>query len=184
MPTYTRWGGTIRGEASDVKTSEQRKIGRQARPCGPVRTQVVVWLAVLLIVVSGCSAPEEKLPPRKARERAGSGTGAGASQAGSQADVVPDPQPLPPEVPARPVFEPVGLTDAAKLKARLRDECFEVAETLLADFPADPAGWTLLGAVHRYFGDDAGADKLWNQALVLAPEFPDAHRQLGDAAVE
>ena len=184
MPTYTRWGGTIRGEASDVKTSEQRKIGRQARPCGPVRTQVVVWLAVLLIVVSGCSAPEEKLPPRKARERAGSGTGAGASQAGSQADVVPDPQPLPPEVPARPVFEPVGLTDAAKLKARLRDECFEVAETLLADFPADPAGWTLLGAVHRSFGDDAGADKLWNQALVLAPEFPDAHRQLGNAAVE
>lgn len=184
MPTYTRGRGTIRGEASDVKTSEQRQIGRQARPCGPVRTQVVVWLAVLVIVVSGCSAPEEKLPPRKAREKADTGTGAGASQAGAQADPVPDPQPLPAEVPARPVFEPVGLTDAAKLQARLRDECFEVAETLLADFPADPAGWTLLGAVHRSFGDDAGAEKLWNRALTLDANWPDAHRQLGDAAVE
>jgi tetratricopeptide (TPR) repeat protein len=184
MPTYTRGRGTIRGEASDVKTSEQRQIGRQARPCGPVKTQVVVWLAVLVIVVSGCSAPDEKLPPRKAREKAGSGAGAGTSQAGAQDDAAPDPQPLPAEVPARPAFAPAGLTDAAKLQARLRDECFQVAETLLADFPADPAGWTLLGAVHRYFGDDAGAEKLLYRALAIAPDWPDAHRQLGNAAVE
>jgi protein O-GlcNAc transferase len=167
-----------------VTTSEQRQIGRQARPCGPVGTPVGVLLAVLVIVVSGCSAPEEKLPPRKAREKAGTGTEAGAPQAGSQADAVPDPQPLPADVPARPVFAPVGLTDAAKLQARLRDECFEVAETLLADFPADPAGWTLLGAVHRSFGDDVGAEKLWKQALTLDANWPDAHRQLGNAAVE
>ncbi len=161
--------------------SEQRQIGLQARPW---RTRAGVWLAVLGLVVVGCSSPDEKLPPRKARERVDKGAGVGASQAGSPADAVPDPQPLPADVPARPVFEPVGLTDAAKLQARLRDECFEVAETLLADFPADPAGWTLLGAVHRYFGDDAGAEQLLSKALVLDPASPDAHRQLGDAAVE
>ena len=71
--------------------------------------------------------------------------------------------------------------DDLDFQARLRDECFEVAETLLADFPADPAGWTLLGAVHRYFGDDDGADKLLSRALRLAPDWPDAHRQLGNA---
>jgi tetratricopeptide (TPR) repeat protein len=150
------------------------------RPCGPVRTQVVVWLAVLVIVVSGCSAPDEKLPPRKAGEKAGKGAGASASPA----EAAPDPQPLPADVPARPVFPATGATDAAKLQARLRDECFEVAETLLADFPADPAGWTLLGAVHSYFGDDVGAEKLWNRALTLDANWPDAHRQLGNAAVE
>jgi hypothetical protein len=96
----------------------------------------------------------------------------------SPADAAPDPQPLPADVPPRPAFAPAGLTDAEKLQARLRDECFEVAETLHADFPAAPAGWTLLGAVHRYFGNDDGADKLLKRALVLAPEFPDAHRQL------
>ena len=132
-------------------------------------------LILPLLGAPGCSAPDEKLPPRKASK--------GAATSGAPADAVPDPQPLPAEVPARPVFAPTGATDAAKLQARLRDECFEVAETLLADFPADPAGWTLLGAVHRYFGDDAGAEQLLSQALVLDPASPDAHRQLGDAAV-
>ena len=163
-----------------MKTRQQPQIDRQMRPCGPVRTQVVVWLAVLVIVVSGCSAPDEKLPPRKAGEKAGKGAGASASPA----EAAPDPQPLPADVPARPVFPATGATDAAKLQARLRDECFEVAETLLADFPADPAGWTLLGAVHSYFGDDVGAEKLWNRALTLDANWPDAHRQLGNAAVE
>jgi tetratricopeptide (TPR) repeat protein len=158
-----------------VTTREQRQAGRQARPW---MTRERVWLVVLGLVVGGCSAAEEKLPPRKAGEKAGKGAGANASPA------VLDPQPLPAEVPARPVFAPAGLTDAAKLQARLRDECFEVAETLLADFPADPAGWTLLGAVHRYFGDDAGSEKLLSRALAIAPDWPDAHRQLGNAAVE
>ena len=164
-----------------MTTSEQRQIGVQARPWGARRTvglALIIILILPLLGASGCSAPDEKLPPRKAREKADTGAGVGASQA------TPDPQPLPAEVPARPVFAPVGLTDAAKLQARLRDECFEVAETLLADFPADPAGWTLLGAVHRYFGDDAGAEKLLYKALVLDPDSPDAHRQLGNAAVE
>lgn len=157
--------------------NEQRQAGRRARSWG---TQAGVWLAVLGIVVGGCSAPDEKLPPRKAGENAGKG----ADTVASQPSPAPDPQPLPVDVPARPAFAPAGLTDAAKLQARLRDECFEVAETLLADFPGDPAGWTLLGAVHRVFGDDVGAEKLWNRALTLDANWPDALRQLGNAAVE
>lgn len=134
-----------------------------------------LWGLALLALV-GCSEPEEKLPPK--RSSAGARTKAVAENPER------DPQPLPDGVPPRPTFEPTGATDAAKHQARLRDECFEVAETLLADFPADPAGWTLLGAVHRYFGDDAGAEQLWNHALILDPASPDAHRQLGDAAFE
>jgi len=181
MPTYTREEEAFRGEASDVTTREQPQIGRQMRPRGARGSgRRALILGLLMLAASGCSAPDEKLPPRKAGEKAGKGADARASSA----DAAPDPQPLPADVPPRPAFAPAGLTDAAKLQARLRDECFEVAETLLADFPADPAGWTLLGAVHRYFGDDAGAEKLLNRALTLDANWPDAHRQLGNAAVE
>lgn len=168
-----------------MTTSEQRQISRQARRWGARGTVGLILILILpLLGASGCSAPDEKLPPRKSRPKAADGAGAGASQAGSPVAAAPDPQPLPAEVPARPVFAPAGLTDAAKLQARLRDECFEVAETLLTDFPADPAGWTLLGAVHRSFGDDAGADKLLYTALGLASDWPDAHLQLGNAAIQ
>ena len=164
-----------------MTTRQQPQIGRQMRPRGARGYgRLALILGLLMLAASGCSAPDEKLPPRKAGEKAGKGADASASPA----DAAPDPQPLPADVPPRPAFAPAGLTDAAKLQARLRDECFEVAETLLADFPADPAGWTLLGVVHRYFGDDAGAEKLLSRALGLAPDWPDAHRQLGNAAVE
>ena len=186
MSTYTLIEETIRGEASDVTTSDQRQTFRATRPWGLRGTQAGVWLAGLLVVlvvvfvVGGCSDSDEKLPPRKALKRADKGAGG----SGAQAAAAPDPQPLPADVPPRPVFAPAGMTDVAKRQTRLRDECFEVAETLLADFPADPAGWTLLGAVYRHFGDEAGAEKLWNRALAIAPDFPDAHRHLGDAALE
>jgi tetratricopeptide (TPR) repeat protein len=181
MPTYTRDRETFRGEASDVTTREQRQTGRQILPWRARGNAGLALILILpLLVCTGCSAPDEKLPPRKAGEKAGKGAGASASQPSPTLD----PQPLPADVPPRPSFAPAGLTDAEKLQARLRDECFEVAETLLADFPADPAGWTLLGAVHRYFGDDDGAEKLWNRALTLDANWPDAHRQLGNAAVE
>ena len=185
MSTYTLIQETIRGEASDVTTSDQRQTFRATRPWGLRGTRAGVWLAGLLVVlvvlvVGGCSDSDEKLPPRKALKRADKGAGG----SGAQAAAAPDPQPLPADVPPRPVFAPAGMTDVAKRQTRLRDECFEVAETLLADFPADPAGWTLLGAVYRHFGDEAGAEKLLSKALAIAPDFPDAHRHLGDAALE
>jgi len=190
MSTYTLIQGTIRGEASDVTTSDQRQTDRATPPWGLRGTRAGVWRAgvwlaglfvvLVVFVIGGCSDSDEKLPPRKALKRADKGAGA----SGGQAAAVPDPQPLPADVPPRPVFAPAGMTDVAKRQTRLRDECFEVAETLLADFPADPAGWTLLGAVYRHFGDEAGAEKLWNHALAIAPDFPDAHRHLGDAALE
>ena len=185
MSTYTLIQGTIRGEASDVTTSERRQTFRATRPWGLRGTRAGVWLAGLLVVlvvfvVGGCSDSDEKLPPRKALKRADKGAGA----SGAQAAAAPDPQPLPADVPPRPVFAPAGITDVAQRQTRLRDECFEVAETLLADFPTDPAGWTLLGAVYRHFGDEAGAEKLLSKALAIAPDFPDAHRHLGDAALE
>ena len=136
----------------------------------PAKVGIGLVLAALLL--PGCSEPEEKLPPRRSKKVA------------PQTAPVAETDALPAGVPPRPPVAPAGATDAAKLKARLREECFDVAEKLLAAHPDDPAGWTLLGAVHRYFGDDDGAEKLWNHALSLAPDSPDAHRQLGDAQFE
>jgi len=127
----------------------------------------IAWL-------SGCREPEvTTLPPT-------------VSSLASRDDAGAPPPPstaLPEQVPPRPTFRQVDSTEAATLAATLRDECFDVAETLLASAPADPAGWTLLGAVHQRYGDGAGALALWNRAVELAPDSAETHRHLGDAAV-
>lgn len=130
--------------------------------------------ALSLVLACGCSDPEEKLPPRRA-----------AVEAGAEATAdTPPPSSLPAGTPARPAFPPSGAGDGEKLQARLRDECFDVAETLLRESPGDPAGWTLLGTVHRFYGDDEGAATLWSHALTIDAGWADALRQLGDAALE
>lgn len=138
------------------------------------RPRFAAGVALALLLACGCSDPEEKLPPRRA-----------SAEAGRKATVeTPPPRSLPAEVPPRPAFAQAGASDGEKLQARLRDECFDVAETLLSEAPGDPAGWTLLGTVHRFYGDDDGALALWNRALSFDAGWPDALRQLGDAAFE
>lgn len=138
-----------------------------ARP----RRVAVVATVVGALVGAGCRDTEPVLPPPK-RVTAEAPTD----------DTTAEPMPLPDDVPARPTFPPPGPSDAAWKGAALRDECFDVAETLLASAPSDPAGWVLLGAVHERFGDGEGALALWERALAIDARLPDAWRQLGDAA--
>ena len=86
MSIYTLIQETIRGEASDVTTSEQRQTDLEARPWGLQGTRAGVWLAGLFVVlvgfvVCGCSDSDEKLPPRKALKRADKGAGGSGAQA-------------------------------------------------------------------------------------------------------
>ena len=138
-----------------------------------VRCSAALVVVIVPLGVPGCREPEPTLPPPKVKV---------ASQPAEEAPP-PDPMPLPDDVPARPSFPPTGPSDAAWTEAVLRDECLDVAETLLASSPGDPAGWVLLGAVHERFGDGEGATFLWNRALRLDPRLVEARRQLGDAAL-
>ena len=132
-----------------------------------------VVLAAVVVPLSGCREAEvTTLPPTVSARGKGSR---------SAPDEPAPPPALPSGVPARPTF-PVDATSAGQEAAALRNECFELAEDLLASAPTDAAGWTLLGAVHRYYGDDQGASRLWNRALEIDPRSAEVHRHLGDAA--
>ena len=141
---------------------------------GTTRAAIVAGLFGASIA-SGCREPELILPPPKVAKS----TATTAAAEGPAAE----PMPLPAEVPARPTFPHANGSDAEWREGVLRDECFDLAEALLASAPSDPAGWLLLGAVHERFGDHEGARALWNRALAIAPRLPEAHRQLGDAAL-
>jgi tetratricopeptide (TPR) repeat protein len=84
----------------------------------------------------------------------------------------------------RPSFATDGQTAEAAEAAGLRDECFTLAEAIASAAPRDPAGWNLLGVVHRHFGDAEGAVRLWEHALTLDPRSSESIRQLGDTALE
>ena len=137
----------------------------------------IVAAAFCGALASGCREPELLLPPPKV----GKSNAATASAVNDEAPS--DPMPLPSDVPARPTFPRPRGTDAEWRESVLRDECFDLAETLLASAPSDPAGWLLLGAVHERFGDSGGARDLWNRALAIDRRLPEAHRQLGDEAL-
>ena len=50
--------------------------------------------------------------------------------------------------------------------------------------PDAAAAWSILAAVHRRYGDAAGAARLWEHALEVDPSHAVAHRRLGEAADE
>lgn len=174
-PTYNRSGESGIGDQIGPETADvSTRGGRHHAGAIAFGPRFGAGFALGLLITCGCSDPEEKLPPRRA-----------SAEAGSRDTVdTPPARSLPAEVPPRPTFPPSGASDGEKLQARLRDECFDVAESLLKESPGDPAGWTLLGTVHRFYGDDHGAATLWNHALTIDAGWPDALRQLGDAAFE
>lgn len=134
--------------------------------------RAVALVGTVAIVLGGCREPELTLPPTK-----------GGSRGGEPAAAEDVAMPLPADAPARPAFQRRDNSEAARRDAAIRDDCFAVAETLLASAPDDPAGWVLLGAVHEHFGSSEAAANAWRRALELDRRSAVTHRHLGDAAV-
>jgi tetratricopeptide (TPR) repeat protein len=65
----------------------------------------------------------------------------------------------------------------------LRNECFDVAESLVRTLPGNPHSLCLLGTVHNMFASEAEALRLWERCLEIEPQFADAHLMLGHRAV-
>ncbi len=141
------------------------------------RTGMAAWVLCGLLV-SGCGRPKDaSRPPTAPRP----------SSAEPSSDLNVNPAQIEPakvDLLSRPSFATDGETAEAAEAAGLRDECFTLAEAIAAAAPRDPAGWNLLGVVHRHFGDAEGAVRLWEHVLTLDPRFSEAIRQLGDAALE
>jgi len=144
------------------------RVVARSRRSGPASRLTLASACALVLVSGGCREPELSLPPPKSPTTVG--------------PAAPVADPLPPLAPRRPTFPPSGGSDAARREAAIRDDAFDVAETLLAQSPDDAAGWLLLGVVHERFGDPAGATVAWEQALARDPRQVMAHRCLGDAA--
>lgn len=84
----------------------------------------------------------------------------------------------------RPSFPPPGDSDDERAATALRDEAFDVSEELVRLAPDAAAAWSILAAVHRRYGDAAGAARLWERALEVDPRHAVAHRRLGEVAEE
>lgn len=147
-------------------------MGRSVHTLSGTTRAAILAVVLGASIAPGCREPELLLPPPKVPK-----SGAGSAPDPSS------PQPLPADVPARPTFPAARGSDAEWREGVLRDECFDLAETLLASAPTDPAGWLLLGAVHERFGDGDGARALWNRALAIDRRLPEAHHRLGDEAL-
>jgi tetratricopeptide (TPR) repeat protein len=133
------------------------------------------------LILVGCGrprAPVEQEPAAKPVAAVMPATASGAGNADASADG------WDVDLLRRPAFTTAGDTAEAAEAAGLRDECFSLAEGIATAVPRDPAGWSLLGTVHRHFGDAEGAARLWEHSVALDGRFSEAIRQLGDAALE
>lgn len=146
----------------------------------PRRAGTVTGLLCGLLLV-GCGRPRAPVeqkpaagPDTAVMPATASGTGSADTSAESgEADLL-----------RRPAFTTAADTAEVAEAASLRDECFSLAEGIATAVPRDPAGWNLLGVVHRHYGDAEGAVRLWEHAVALDGRFAEAIRQLGDAALE
>ena len=85
---------------------------------------------------------------------------------------------------SRPSFPAVGDAPSEREAAAIRDGCFDEAEELVRLLPDSPRAWRVLAAVHRRYGDAAGAARVWEHCLALDPGDADAQRRLGETAFD
>lgn len=154
----------------------EARAGEKARPWAR-RTGMTAGVLCGLLG-SGCGRPKDA-------SRQSTAPRPSAAEPSSELNINPaQVEPAKVDLLSRPSFATDGETAEAAEAAGLRDECFTLAEAIAAAAPRDPAGWNLLGVVHRHFGDAEGAVRLWEHVLTLDPRFSEAIRQLGDAALE
>ncbi len=89
------------------------------------------------------------------------------------------------QIPPRPQLEAAGPASLERRSvAPLRDETFEVAESVVAAFPRAADAVCLLATVHHRHNNNPAAIELLSACLRLDPQFADAHRMLGHMAME
>ena len=83
----------------------------------------------------------------------------------------------------KPSTVPSKLTAEQEITA-LKEEEFGLSEKLLKEFPNSEVPLMLIGNIQRKYGNSAEAVKLWEKALELNPERPDAYNGMGWIAFE
>ena len=86
----------------------------------------------------------------------------------------PDPSTLPGNTASSASVTAEGLTAEAN----------QVAQRLLERFPESPQALTLAGSVYYAFGDQAAADRCWEDSLSIDPDFAPTSQRMGEAAWE
>jgi tetratricopeptide (TPR) repeat protein len=66
----------------------------------------------------------------------------------------------------------------------LTDEANQIAQRLLERFPGSPQALTLAGSIYYAFGDQAAADRCWEESLSIDPDFAPTSQRMGEAAWE
>ena len=162
------------GNMPERSTSRGRR--RVSQPRGdeaPPGRRLVVGAAimVLLLALPGVLL----LATRRTRER-----GAADPSASESAE-----RTLPYRIPPRPALPLPGEGPAESSEvAQLRDESFQVAESVVRALPTSPDAICLLATVHYRHANPRAANALWQACLKLDHRFADAYQMLGTAAMD